>query len=175
MTRKRRNYRVSKTLGSLDAERRNEQLKQVLEGLRRESPASPGAVPYSTGFELAATDSGYRQWLQEALYRSDLPFRRIEAVRVHLAKHEVPKGNEYGSGAGYGRIDIDRSVQFHVPLGDNEVTMVSRRGIERDLRRMADGRPLFVISEALQNGRDTSKEQLRYQTRPHESRRWDRP
>jgi hypothetical protein len=138
------------SLDSLDAERRNEQLKQGLEDLRRESRASPGGVPYSRGFELAATDSGYRQRLQEALYRSDLPFRRIEAVRIHLAKHEIPKGNEYGSGAGYGRIDVDRSVQFHVPLGDNEVTMVSRRGIEKALRRMADGSPLFVISEALQ-------------------------
>jgi len=137
-------------LDRLDAEGRKERLKQDLEELGRASPSSPGGLPYSSAFERAAVDSGYQQRLQEALYRSDLPFRRIEAVRVHLAKHEVPKGNEYGSGAGYARIDIDRSVQFHVPLGDNEITMVSRRGIERDLRRMADGRPLFVISEKLQ-------------------------
>lgn len=137
-------------LDQLGAESREQRLKQELGELRRPSSSSPGGIPYSRGLERAALDSGYRQRLQEALYRSDVPFRRIEAVRVHLAKHEVPKGNEYGSGAGYGRIDIDRSVQFHVPLGDNEVTMVSRRGIERDLRRMADGSPLFVISEELQ-------------------------
>lgn len=137
-------------LDRLDAGSRDERLKVELEVLRQRSPSSPGGIPYSRGFEQAALDSTYRRLLEEALYRSDLPFRRIEAVRVHLAKHEVPKGNVYGSGAGYGRIDIDRSVQFHVPLGDNEITMVSRRGIERDLRRMADGSPLFVISEELQ-------------------------
>jgi hypothetical protein len=139
-----------KVFDRLDARSREEWLRRELDELRRQSPSSPAGMPYSRGFERAVLDSAYRQVLEEALYRSDLPFRRIEAVRVHLAKHEVPKGNAYGSGAGYGRIDIDRSVQFHVPLGDNEITMVSRRGIEKDLRKMADGSPLFVISEDLQ-------------------------
>lgn len=143
--------RRSDALARLHPDERRLRLEGELAELRRPSPESPGGVPDWKGFERAAVDAEYRESLREALYRSDLPFRRIESVRLHLAKHEVPKADkQYGAGAGYGRIDIDRSIQFHIPLGKNEVTMISRRGIVRDLRRMGDGRPLFVINEALQ-------------------------
>ena len=137
-------------LDALDADALRVRLQEEVENLRRQSPEAPGGTPYCEGFERAALKPDYRRHLKEALYRSDLPFRRIEAVRVHLAKHEVPKRNVYGAGAGYGRIDIDSSLQFHVPLGKNEVTMISRRGIAKDLRRMAEGRPLFILNEELQ-------------------------
>jgi hypothetical protein len=143
--------RRSDALARLNANEQRRRLEDELAELRRESQECPGGVPYSRGFERAAVDAEYRDSLRDALYRSDLAFRRIESVRLHLAKHEVPKTDkQYGAGAGYARIDIDRSIQFHIPLGKYEVTSISRRSIVRDLRRMGDGRPLFVISEALQ-------------------------
>ena len=37
-------------------------------------------------FERAGQDAGFRRELREVLDRSELPFRNLEAVRMHLAK-----------------------------------------------------------------------------------------
>jgi hypothetical protein len=121
-----------------------------VKALQQPTSESPGGVPYAEGLERASSDAAYLSRLREALYRSDLPFRQIEALRVHLAKHETPKASQYASGAGYGRLGNDRSIQFQVPLGKNEVTMVSRRGIGKALREMATDLPLFVLTPGMQ-------------------------
>jgi hypothetical protein len=82
--------------------------------------------------------------MQTALDRSEIPFRRIEALRVHLAKHEVPKKGLYGSRAGYSRINYDGSIQYHVPLGGNEVDTITRRRIADDIRELENDRVLSV-------------------------------
>lgn len=105
-----------------------------------------GLVPYRDEYRHCVEDSRFREVLRQALYRSDLPFRRIEALRVHLAKHEVPKSKEVlGAGAGYSRIDYDGSIAFHVPLGEKEVDVVTRRQIADDLRKLSDLTPLSFV------------------------------
>jgi len=110
-----------------------------------------GFVPHREEYRRCVEDSAFREVLREALYRSDLPFRRIEALRVHLAKHEVPKSKGvYGAGAGYSRINYDGSIAFHIPLGGNEVDVVTRRQIADDLRTLADQTHLCVLPLAIQ-------------------------
>jgi hypothetical protein len=46
---------------------------------------------HSRAYELAATDEGFFSELQTAFDRSEWVFRQIEALRVHLAKHEMPR------------------------------------------------------------------------------------
>lgn len=137
-------------LDELDPLARASAIERERHRLRQATPESPGGVPYAAGFGRAATDDVYRARLLDALYRSDIPFRRIEALRVHLAKHETPKGNQYASGAGYGRIGHDRSIQFQIPLGKREVTALSRRDISSDLRNMRSDHPLCVLTPAIQ-------------------------
>ena len=108
-------------------------------------------IPHGSAFRRSALEDQYREVLRSALYRSEIPFRRIESLRLHLAKHEVPKRHGvYGAGAGYSRIDHDGSIQYHVPLGDSEVDLISRSKIAQDLRELLDDRPLVVLSAELQ-------------------------
>ena len=89
-----------------------------------------GVAPHVGAFRQAANSAEYREVLRTALYRSEIPFRRIESLRLHLAKHEVPKKHGlYGAGAGYSRINYDGSIQFHVPLGGNQMDLITRRQI----------------------------------------------
>ncbi len=54
-----------------------------------------------------------------------------------------------GGGAGYSRINYDGSIAYHVPLGDHEVDIITRRQIADDLRHLADDRPLSILSPEL--------------------------
>lgn len=81
----------------------------------------------------------------DAAYAAVEPlFRRIEALRMNLAKHEVPKRKgELAMAPGYGRIDESSgSIYWFVDLGNNYVDMVSRRTIGDHLRQVVIGRPL---------------------------------
>ena len=110
-----------------------------------------GHTPHVEAYRRAVLDKPFRESLRTALYRSEIPFRRIESLRVHLAKHEIPKAKGvYGGGAGYSRINYDGSIAYHVPLGDHEVDIITRRQIADDLRQLADDRPLSILSPELQ-------------------------
>ncbi len=80
----------------------------------------------------------YSQELDRALNRVEPLFRRIESLRMNLAKHEVPKMDRVPAMApGYGRIDgMTGSISWQVDLGDNYVDLVSRRSIADQLRNL---------------------------------------
>lgn len=91
-------------------------------------------------FERAA-DPQFVEELRSAVNRTELTFRDFEAIRLTLAKHEVPRQRGmYAAAPGYGRVDMsDGSFYWQVELGDNEVTMLSRRALADALR--ASGTP----------------------------------
>jgi hypothetical protein len=76
--------------------------------------------------------------LRSAVNRTERPFRDIEAARMHLAKHEVPRQRGvFGEAAGYGRIDMETgSIYWMVDLGAREVAVHSRRGLADGLRAL---------------------------------------
>ena len=116
-----------------------------------------GQTPHWKAYRRAVFDEPFRESLRTAHYRSQIPFRRIESLRVHLAKHEIPKKGVYGSGAGYSRINDDGSIAYQVPLGDHEVDIITRRQIADDLRQLAGNRPLSILSPELQAGSGHSR------------------
>jgi hypothetical protein len=65
-------------------------------------------------------------------------FSRIEALRMNLAKHEVPKLHGVPAMApGYGRIDgMTGSISWQVDLGNNWVDLVSRRSLADQLKTL---------------------------------------
>jgi hypothetical protein len=86
-----------------------------------------------------AEDAEFVDSLRSALDRTAVVFHTVEAVRVWLAKHEVPRGDGLFAGApGYGRIDMETgSIYWQVELGRNEVTIISRRSLADMLRALA--------------------------------------
>lgn len=87
-------------------------------------------------------------------------FRRIEALRMNLAKHEVPKSkkNELAAAPGYSRIDgSDGSIYWMVDLGNNEVDMMSRRSLSDQLRCAVIGRTLSEDDDALDDDSESGQ------------------
>jgi hypothetical protein len=83
-------------------------------------------------------DPSFEIELNDACERIEPLFRRIEALRMNLAKHEVPKMKGVPALApGYGRIDMTSgSMMWQVDLGDMEVDIVSRRNLADQLREI---------------------------------------
>lgn len=93
-------------------------------------------------FRKAATNKNYARKLREAIDRYELIFRRLEALRVSLAKHELPK--QHGMPAipammpGYGRIDeATGSIRWEYLLQGREVDALTRRGIAEQCLMLA--------------------------------------
>jgi len=87
-------------------------------------------------FSKAVKSIRYVEKLQFAYDQSELAFRRIEALRVSLAKHEIPKNKGAAALApGYGRIDMTSgSIHWQIVLEENEVDIVSRKTIAEECR-----------------------------------------
>jgi len=87
-----------------------------------------------------ATDLQFVNELRSGLNRTEVTFRDFEALRMTLAKHEVPRQRGMYAGApGYGRIDMsDGSFYWQLELGDNEITLLYRRGLADALRALAN-------------------------------------
>jgi len=93
-------------------------------------------------FRKAATETNYGRKLREAIDRYELIFRRLEALRVSLAKHELPK--QRGAPAlpammpGYARIDeATGSIRWEYLLQGREVDALTRRGIAEQCLMLA--------------------------------------
>jgi hypothetical protein len=80
----------------------------------------------------------YAKELDRAVNLMEPLFRRIEALRMNLAKHEVPKLHGVPAMApGYGRIDgMTGSISWQVDLGNNWVDLVSRRSLADQLKTL---------------------------------------
>lgn len=91
---------------------------------------------YNDQLDKLRKEPKYGKELDRAFNRLEPLFRRIEALRMNLAKHEVPKTQGVPAVApGYGRIDgLDGSISWQIDLGDNAVDIVSRRDIADELR-----------------------------------------
>lgn len=88
-------------------------------------------------FKRVATKRYYER-LKRAETRVMPIFRRIEALRVTLAKHEVPKTKGFATFApGYGRIHpLTSAISWQIELRDGTLDGLSRREIADDLRRL---------------------------------------
>jgi hypothetical protein len=78
----------------------------------------------------------YAKKLDRAMTRMQPLYRLIKALRINLAKHEVPGMNDVAALApGYGRFDrMNESISWQIDLGNNSVQLVSRREIADELK-----------------------------------------
>jgi hypothetical protein len=83
-----------------------------------------------------ANDVVFHEEVEAASKVIDPLYRRIDALRINLAKHEI-KGirGSVAPAPGFGRIDMTNgSIYWMVDLGDSAVDIVSRRTIADELR-----------------------------------------
>jgi hypothetical protein len=83
-----------------------------------------------------ANDVVFREEVEAASQAIDPLYRRMDALRINLAKHEIKGARRSVAPApGYGRIDMTNgSIYWMVDLGDSAVDIVSRRTIADELR-----------------------------------------
>jgi len=107
---------------------------------------------YWPPYETAARDPKLAETLRRAVAKTERLFRRIEALRMSLAKHEMPgiKGS-FAMAPGYARIDLaSGSLYWQVVLSGDEIDIVSRRGIADDCRGLVASDTASILPEAIQ-------------------------
>jgi hypothetical protein len=112
-------------------------------------PVNLAAMYWKGHVEEYRGSEEFRAAVEESWTRVEPVFRRIEALRMNLAKHEVPKRKgERAMAPGYGRIDgFDGSIYWMVDLGNNAVDIVSRRSLSEGLRLAVIGRSVDGYDE----------------------------
>lgn len=78
--------------------------------------------------------------IARALEIVDPLYRRLEAVRMTLAKHEVPKARGVRASApGYGRIDLSSgSINWMIDYKDGSSEIISRRDLAEEFESLAE-------------------------------------
>jgi hypothetical protein len=103
-------------------------------------------------FARAAEDPEFVSRLEQAYDKSELVFRRIESLRISLAKHEIPRSEgALAMAPGYARMDeMSGSIQWEIVLRGNEVDMVSRREIAKECLGLAEDQSDRILPRAVQ-------------------------
>lgn len=140
--------KFAQRLSRLDVHARNAELARKKKELEATSPHSldrPG--PLWRSLERLAIDNDFVDQIQKAYDSSERLFRKIEALRMHLAKHEMPKApGSFAMAPGYARLDrLTGSLCWQILLQGNEVDIVSRREIADLCRQMAEDRSQFFL------------------------------
>ena len=123
---------LAEVLNSTDTDAREARLHRERERMRETSPYGEAIVDDRWRIvERISKDQSFVEAIRTALDKTEWVFRRIEALRVHLAKHEVPK--QKGSPAlapGYGRINMENgSIYYQFLVRPPEVDVLSRRDV----------------------------------------------
>ncbi|PYN60872.1 MAG: hypothetical protein DMD92_05890 [Candidatus Rokuibacteriota bacterium] len=145
--------RWSKELHALPEGDRPARLLAKRREIEKRAADPEGAEVFHWPVYEAAADPAFGETLRKALDRSERLFRRIEAFRVTLAKHEMPGvPGSFAMAPGYGRIDMtDGSIYWQVVLRGNEVDIVSRRTLADECKRLALDRRPAIIPERVQD------------------------
>jgi hypothetical protein len=107
------------------------------------APSELATAAMCSYFERARTDPAFIEELESAKGKVERVFRRIEALRMNLAKHEVKGRKQLAIGPGYARLDESTgSLIWMVDLGDNSCDMFNRRDFADELRVAVIGQVL---------------------------------
>jgi hypothetical protein len=141
-----------KVLRAAPASERKALLAKKKREIESRAAEPEGALVFYWPAYKAAANPQFFESLRKAFDRTERLFRRIEAFRMSLAKHEMPgiKGS-YAMAPGYGRIHMGTgSIYWQVVLRGNEVDLVSRRELADDCRRLVLDRDPLILPEAVQ-------------------------
>lgn len=121
--------------------------RRKVKRLRRHALQSPWRY-----YSKALKSRKYLTVLENAYDRTELVFRRSEALRVSLAKHEIPKSKGASAMApGYGRIDMNTgSIYWQIILQGKEIDLVSRRTLADQCRTISQDYSKYILPRDIQ-------------------------
>lgn len=104
-----------------------------------ENNLSPSHEIRTRQIERVLEDSALIDRISSDLRRIHMPFVRLEAIRIILAKHETRrKRNAFPTAPGYGRINPHcGSLDYQIEIGRVILDDVSRRDIADDIRALS--------------------------------------
>lgn len=90
--------------------------------------------------ERVLEDPNSIELIGDDLNRVHIPFARLEAIRISLAKHEVRKsGNSVALRPGFGRINQwCGALDYEIEVGGDSLGMINRRDIAEEIRALPD-------------------------------------
>ncbi|MFC1552057.1 hypothetical protein ACFL6P_05755 [Candidatus Latescibacterota bacterium] len=135
-------------LSNLKGSKRESHIAKKQKKLKEVSPYFDDfSPPFSTTYERVANDDNYVKSVRNAMNSTLRPYRKIEALRIHLAKHEMPKARGSSSlSPGYDRIDmVTGSMYWQVSLRGNEVDVISRREVAGLCRGLLEDRSQYML------------------------------
>jgi len=139
------------TLANADRLEQLRLIEKQKEKIEKLAEPSDGLVFRWPPFERVAKDPAYAAQLQSVCDNMELLFRRLEALRMTLAKHELPKSQAYAMAPGYGRIHmLTGSIYWQVLLGEDEVDIVSRRELADECDHLLIDRSRYILPKPLQ-------------------------
>ncbi|MBW1992989.1 MAG: hypothetical protein JRI77_00905 [Deltaproteobacteria bacterium] len=150
---------------SSDQREKLQRLAEQKEKIRKSSACPERSEPSpARALERVVSEPQFAENLRNALHRSEQPFRQIEALRINLAKHEMPKKKgSFSLAPGYGRIDMTTgSICWQVSLKNNEVDNVSRRDVADSCRELSLETPVVVLPDAVQRKVERFNKQRSY-------------
>ena len=145
-------YEFARELRSLGKTARTAFVSKKKKQIKAAMALAGSEVFYWPPFERAVKDDKYVESIRKAVDQSERLFRRIESLRMSLAKHEIPKSKgSFAMAPGYGRIDMTNgSMYWQVVLQGNEVDIISRRSIADECRELTRDRSHLILPIAIQ-------------------------
>ncbi|MDE2881407.1 MAG: hypothetical protein OXP70_06105 [Acidobacteriota bacterium] len=122
---------------------RNGGLKQKLAALRQDRGfVHVGREIRASQIERILEEPDAIDVIHGDLKRTHIPFTRLEAIRVSLAKHEVRrKKNSVALHPGYGRINPQcGALDYEIEVGGSSLGTINRRDIAEDMRALPGAR-----------------------------------
>jgi hypothetical protein len=124
-------------LAKFDSESNGRKLKEefIQQKMKRlKETVAPDNPAYCESFEQVEREREFSTELDKARNVVLPLFRRVEALRVTLAKHEVPKGKGVRAFApGYARIDsLNNCLCWFVQMPSGSLDLISRRSIAEE-------------------------------------------
>jgi hypothetical protein len=151
-TRAERVLEFGRSVDGASEQERNRLIQEKKAKVEKAGSAAAGLIDRWPAFERATKDASFRRRLQAAVDGSEILFRRLGALRMSLAKHEVPQSGGYALAPGYGRIHMEHgSIYWQVLLGDDEIDIVSRRELADECRKLTKDRSRYILPKPIQD------------------------
>jgi len=148
--------KFAESLNKLDRSTREKRLKEQQAKLSATSHNLAGIGDFRwPSFKRAAESPDFVERVQLSFDSSERIFRRIEILRVHLAKHELHGVKSSAAFApGYGRIHMDTGTMYYqIALPGTslpgEVDVISRRDVADGCRDLSKDKSKFLIPAAV--------------------------
>ena len=150
-TRAQRILDFAELLAGVPEDHRERMMQEKKQTVEKAGEAAGGLIDRWPAFERAIQNGKFKRQLQTALDGSEILFRRTGALRMGLAKHEIPQSGGYALAPGYGRIHMENgSICWQVLLGDGEIDIVSRRELADECGRVTKDRSRYILPRPLQ-------------------------